>query len=108
MKYPTTPDGRYFVVRGRLWRTSDPSLPEDVRQMHVDRLMRARRAVRDAKDDDSRALARREVDQSKRALGERGPVWWTDDAPDYNQRMAVNTPYRDWFGSLDLALDSGV
>jgi len=24
MKHPVTPDGRYFVVRGRLWRMSNP------------------------------------------------------------------------------------
>jgi len=31
-RYPTTPDGRYFVVRGRLWRCTDPSLSEAERQ----------------------------------------------------------------------------
>jgi hypothetical protein len=25
--HPVTPDGRYFVVRGRLWPMSNPSLP---------------------------------------------------------------------------------
>ena len=58
MKYPVTPDGRYFVVRGRLWRCSDPSLPEDERQRLVNELMDARRAVRDARqsgDPDERA-----------------------------------------------------
>ena len=40
-----TPDGRYFVVRGRLWRCSDPSLPEDRRTALVAELMHARRAV---------------------------------------------------------------
>lgn len=39
--YPTTPDGRYFVVKGRLWRCSNPSLDEDVRQ----RLVRAHRSA---------------------------------------------------------------
>lgn len=24
--YPTTPDGRYFVVKGQLWRCTNPSL----------------------------------------------------------------------------------
>jgi hypothetical protein len=24
--HPVTPDGRYFVVAGRLWRMSDPTL----------------------------------------------------------------------------------
>jgi len=23
LKHPVTPDGRYFVVRGKLWRMSD-------------------------------------------------------------------------------------
>nr|CUT16714.1 hypothetical protein CDS [Bradyrhizobium sp.] len=26
LQHPVTPDGRYFVVRGRLWRMSDPDL----------------------------------------------------------------------------------
>ena len=25
-QHPVTPDGRYFVVEGRLWRTSNPAL----------------------------------------------------------------------------------
>jgi len=45
--------------------------------------------------------ARGRVDAAKVALGERGPVWWTDGAPDLNRRMAVNTPYADWFAALD-------
>jgi hypothetical protein len=43
--YPSTPDGRYFVVAGRRWRTSNPALAPDVRQAPVDQLMRARRQV---------------------------------------------------------------
>lgn len=101
---PVTPDGRYLVVRGRLWRRANPSLPEEVRQALVHRLMDARRAVgRALKDGDEAevAAARREVDAAKVALGERGPVWWEDGAPDLNRRMARNTPYRDWFEALD-------
>ena len=37
------------------------------------------------------------VDRAKRALGECGPVWWDDGAPDYNRHMAGNTPYANWF-----------
>ena len=103
MHYPVTPDGRYFVVRGRLWRCSDPSLPDADRQRHVDDLMRARsalgRALR-AGDADALADARRAVDAAKTALGERGAPWWRDGAPDYNRRLARNTPYRDWFEGL--------
>ena len=103
MQHPVTPDGRYFVVRGRLWRCSDPSLPDADRQRHVDDLMRARSAVGRALragDADALADARRAVDAAKTALGERGAPWWRDGAPDYNRRLARNTPYRDWFEGL--------
>jgi recombinational DNA repair protein RecR len=49
VKHPVTPDGRYFVVRGRLWRVGNPQLDEAEREELVKRLMAARRAVRDAK-----------------------------------------------------------
>jgi hypothetical protein len=98
-----TPDGRYFVVRGRLWRTSNPGLAPDLRQAWVDKLMKARRQVGLAKkagDGDAERSARAAVDEAKQALGERGPVWWTDGAPDFNRRMAKNTPYADWYAAL--------
>jgi hypothetical protein len=38
---PVTPDGRYFVARGRLWRMSNPSLSPDVRERLVKALMTA-------------------------------------------------------------------
>lgn len=101
--YPRTPDGRYFVVKGRLWRTSNPHLPPDEREVLVKRLMDARRAVGRAKkagDEDSERAARARVDEAKRGLGERGPVWWTDGAPDFNRRMAKNTPYAHWYVAL--------
>jgi hypothetical protein len=28
MTHPVTPDGRYFVVRGRLWRMANPGLDD--------------------------------------------------------------------------------
>jgi hypothetical protein len=43
--YPVTPDGRYFVVRGRLWRRANPALAAEQRQHLVKALMAARRAV---------------------------------------------------------------
>lgn len=95
---PHTPDGRYFVVRGRLWRTSDPGLDENMREVLVKELMAARRAVKDSKGDpEATAAARRRMDDAKVRLGERGPPWWSDGAPDYNRQMARNTPYADWF-----------
>ena len=98
--HPTTPDGRYFVVRGRLWRKSNPHLPPEVRDAWVRQLMAARRALRGRPSEAQRQAAREQVDRAKRALGERGPVWWTDGAPDFNRKMAKNTPYREWFEGL--------
>ncbi len=101
--YPVTPDGRYFVVRGRLWRRTDPTLPDDRRALLVSELMAARRAVgaaRRADDPAACTLARARVQEAKVALGERGPVWWHDSAPDLNRRMVATSPYADWFNSL--------
>jgi hypothetical protein len=89
-RYPVTPDGRYFVVRGRLWRTTNPDLDPDERT----------RLARAATDADALADARAAVHSAKVALGERGAVWWNDGAPDFNRHLARNTPYRDWFEAL--------
>jgi hypothetical protein len=106
MHYPVTPDGRYFVVRGRLWRTTDPALPEQLRARLTGELMAARRAVGAARrsgDADAMRAARAAVDAAKVALGERGPVWWSDGAPDYNRHLAKNTPYACWIAGLSGA-----
>jgi hypothetical protein len=109
MRYPITPDGRYFVIRGRLWRCTDPALSEAERQRLTRELMRHRSAVGRAKragDEDAEGAARRQVNEVKVALGERGPVWWTDGAPDYNRQMATKTPYAAWYEALDLMPDN--
>ena len=101
--YPATPDGRYFLVKGRLWRLSNPELAPDERERLVKQLMTARRqvgAARKTGDQDAERAARAAVDQAKHALGERGPVWWSDGAPDYNRKMAANTPYAAWHAAL--------
>ncbi len=54
-----------------------------------------------AGDERGREQARQQVDAAKIALGERGPVWWTDGAPDVNRRMAKNTVYAAWFAALE-------
>lgn len=103
MSAPGTPDGRYIVVRGRLWRRARPDLSESERERLVSDLMQARRAVRTAKaaaDAEALAQARRAVDAAKHGLGERGPVWWRDGAPDLNRHMARNTPYAAWYAAL--------
>ncbi|VVO69581.1 hypothetical protein PS838_01227 [Pseudomonas fluorescens] len=101
--YPTTPDGRYFVVKGQLWRCTNPSLDEEVRQCLVKDLMTARREVKAAKasgDPGQLRLARASVQTAKVALGERGPVWWDDGSPDFNTHKVLNTPYAEWYRSL--------
>ena len=103
--YPVTPDGRYFVVRGRLWRMTNPALSEDEAARLRRDLMAARSALGRARrgdDLDAHADARHRIHAAKVALGERGAPWWTDGAPDYNRRMVVNTPYRDWFEGLRI------
>ena len=62
--------------------------------------MAARRAVKAAmKSGNSEALipARKAVDAAKIALGERGPVWWTDGAPDLNREKVKDSPYAEWY-----------
>ena len=59
--------------------------------------MDARRAIAAAKgsgDSEAERAARARVDDAKHALGERGPVWWDDGAPDYTRYLLKNTPYK--------------
>jgi hypothetical protein len=72
-------DDHYFVVRGRRWRKTDPSIPKAKRQQLVNELMQARRDVKAAKranDKAALAEARGRVNEAKVALGERGRPWW--------------------------------
>jgi len=103
----TTPDGRYLVVNARLWRAANPQLPAQARVRYTRELMAARRAVRAAKDGGDEAALRAAhvaVNAAKRRLGERGPVWWDDGAPDYHRMLARNTPYADWYAGVQQAL----
>ena len=103
---PRTPDGRYIVVRGRLWRTANPGLSEGVRAALVTELMEARREVGAAKrkgDVEAADAAHGRVDAAKHALGERGPTWWSDGTPDLNRHMVRTTNYAEWFDSMSDA-----
>ena len=105
MKPLTTPDGRYLVVRGRLWRAANPSLSPEIHSKLVGELMDARREVKAAgrfQDSERLSAARSAVNAAKMALGERGPVWWTDGAKDFNRHLAKNTPYADWYSRVDV------
>ena len=98
-----TPDRRYLVIRGRLWRLSSPFLDPEEHAKLVRDLMSARRAVLEARDSRERMAARQRVDCAKRALGERGEVWWKDGSPDYNRRLVRNSPYAAWFANRERA-----
>ncbi len=103
MRYQVTPDGRYFVVRGRLWRCANPGLAEAQRLLLVQELMAARSAKGHAMrkgDMASREAARNRVDAAKVELGERGPVWWDDGAPDQNRKLAKNSTYSFWWATV--------
>ena len=66
-----TPDGRYLVVRGRLWRRSNPGLAEEDRGALTRELMAARRAkgvAMRAGDAEAREAARARVDAAKVGL----------------------------------------
>ena len=77
--HTATDEERYFVIKGRRWRRTDPSIPESLRQQLVDELMGARRAVKAAKAsgvEEQMRAARARVQDAKVALGERGQPWW--------------------------------
>ena len=102
----TTPDGRYIIVRGRLWRAANPHLDTAERTRLTGALMDARRRVGLAmRLADTLALrkARSDVQTCKVALGERGPVWWNDGTPDLNRKLVRNTPYASWYGQQEPA-----
>lgn len=105
-----TPDGRYLIVRGRLWRRSDPGLADDARQHLVNELMQARREVGAASrrgEPAQVAEARQRVHAAKVALGERGPIWWRDGAPDENRRLVRNSSYAVWWAEVSGAGHTG-
>ena len=102
-----TPDRRYLIVRGRLWRAANPNLPSDVSATLVHELMLARREVKAAMHESNRkrlAKARAAVHAAKVKLGERGPVWWDDGSRDFNRFLVKNTPYAAWYQGLDESL----
>ncbi len=82
---------------------SNPALPAEERARLTRELMEARRAkgaAMRAGDGEARERARVKVEAAKVSLGDRGPVWWGDGAPDWNRHMARTTPYADWFAEV--------
>ncbi len=94
-----TPDRRYVVIRQRLFRAGDPSLPVSARRAYVNRLEMAQQEARQAHEGrDPVALRRAQLaaDDARAQLGERGPVWWDDGAPDLSWCRVASSPYASW------------
>ena len=70
------PESAFITVDGRRWRTSDPGIPDQLRQELVNELMAARRAIRNGKNPSVIRRSRGRVNDAKVALGERGYGWW--------------------------------
>jgi len=103
----TTPDGRYHVIQGRLWRAPNPALPAEAKVRHMRELLNGRRVLKVAKtagDEAAITAARQQVAAAQAGLGERGRVWWKDGAPDFNRALAKNSPYADWFARAEAPL----
>ncbi|MEP6503670.1 MAG: hypothetical protein ABJD97_10085 [Betaproteobacteria bacterium] len=98
----TTPDGRYLILQGRLWRAQNPTLPAEARVRHTRELLNGRRALKAAKlagDEAAMTAARAVIRDAEVGLGERGAVWWKDGTPDLNRQLAKNSPYAQWFAT---------
>jgi hypothetical protein len=90
-----TPDGHFVVIRGRRWRATDPSVPEDVAGALRRELMSARRAVGVALrsgDEPAERTARARVQRAKTALGERGTPWWEQSEQERQDRWEAGLP----------------
>jgi hypothetical protein len=100
----TTPDGRYIVLQGRLWRAANPTLSAERKIRYMRELLNGRRALKAAKlagDESAITDARRMVALAQVGLGERGRVWWKDGAPDLNRTLIKNSPYAQWYAAIE-------
>ena len=87
--------GRQVFRRARpIVAHGQPRAPGIPAQGAASELIDARRAVAAAKragDLEAERAAHRAVDVAKQGLGERGPVWWSDGAPDRNRHVVRTT-----------------
>ena len=93
-----TPDGRYYISDRRLWRCSDPGLTDEQRMQFRADLIAAKAALQKRGGD--HVATRQRIYALKTALGELGPVWWADGAPDLSRSMVASSPYADWYLGL--------
>lgn len=98
--HPATPDGRYFVSKGQLWRKTDPRLNDSERRAAIKAMMQARRDIGQATTASETQDARARIDAAKTRLGEKGPVWWDDGAPDESGLLPESSSYAGWWAGL--------
>lgn len=90
-----------MVVKGRRWRATDPSIPDDVAATLRHELMSARRAVSAAlraEDEAAERAARDRVHRTKVALGERGEPWWEQSDDERRTRWQAGIPSEEGSG----------
>ena len=97
---PITSDGRYFVARGVLRRCTDPTLSDSERRAGIKKLMQARMAERTVTNEKEALEVRTRILNAKIALGEAGPVWWSDGVPDLSGNHPAETTYKNWWSTL--------
>jgi hypothetical protein len=93
---PLTDDGHYFVIDGRRWRATDPSIPDERRAELTKILMAWRRDVRRTKGTGDEKASRAGVQAAKLALGERGtPPWWEQTDAERRERWSAEVSSPD-------------
>lgn len=63
--------------------------------------MQARHIAMRAVDDAEVQAARARIHEAKQSLGETGPVWWQDNAPDESGVHPSKSTYAIWWAELD-------
>ncbi|SFH14320.1 hypothetical protein SAMN04488039_103277 [Sulfitobacter dubius] len=91
---------KFSIFKNRLSHCTNLTLPEAERAALVKELMQARLAVKNAKTNEDVKTAQGKVHEAKVALGERGPVWWNDGAPDVNRHHPKNRLQAVWWRGL--------
>ena len=69
--------------------------------MRVRAHARCARVAEAARAETAERQARERVQEAKVALGERGPVWWSDGAADESRKSPANSGYAEWWAALD-------
>ena len=97
-----TPDRRYLLLGDKLLRSYNPNLPNDRIDDLLVVLFNSRCDLRRARQcDGTEPLELVDaIEAARRALGQSGPVWWDDGAPDLDGVPVLSTCYAEWFKSM--------